>query len=234
MAEVSILALLLRHPDKNLRRHVLSYAYRKANVIARSCRAGAALIADPAYWRYGVQQELRKFLLAEKVPLEGVEKGISVFDPFFNAWPADMPAVYYAPYGHMLSWIWDRNLIRMARVPHQVEGYGFWIRDRRGYHRWTWNWTSDTTHTWEFIVTHIWTQSRFDIEGDHWYGPNNGNIMHKYQMFRTDGVHVSAQMDDTLFWLKGRARGGFNMGMHFRGYCDSRGEPLHGINGWVE
>src|SRR6185295_14264491 len=165
----SILALLLYDSriDRNLRHLVLSYCYRKANVLARSCKALATLVAERAYWQRGVQRELRAFLATLRWSQPARDYLCAHFDPWWNGWPAQMPAVYYTFHGEMLSWIWDRDLIREG----DSIGEAIWIRDRKRFHRWIWR--CDVILK-DVNVEHTWTAYRHDYEGDHWYGMNNG------------------------------------------------------------
>jgi len=215
----SILTLLISHNDGYLRRHVLKYCYRKANVLARSCRVLHALFRERDMWCYGIERELRAFLnQSSQMTAAEVERACSTFDFFFNGWPADMPAVYYAAYGEMLSWIWDHDLIRMTNGSKFVA-----VRDRLRYHRWCFGSPKD-----EVRILHTWTAYQYDDEGDHWF-PQHNAPEHEYCLYVDKGPTFATThgQGTSMFWRDFVQ----SDGTHFRGYCTDK-EGLHGVCTW--
>lgn len=119
----TILTLLIECENRELCAHVLGYAYRKAFVLARSCRFLRDLIKRRTFWRRGVRLELPGCRGMYKWPAVIVERLLEVFDPFFDEqWPrTQLKGEFPTPqWGETLQWMFVGATRMHVDIPYQL------------------------------------------------------------------------------------------------------------------
>jgi hypothetical protein len=170
--DTSLGRLLVQPRDRNLRRLILSYAYRSAHSLILTCKElKDLLLGDKLFWRYGVERELRKRMGGWPVSI--IELYCTRVDPFFDAWPAKeiMPGRPQAmEFCSSLAWIWRSAATRVFfnyptysfsimlwYHPHHVPGkrISSWLRFE----------LNTTTQDWEIWYEWMFCDMASDIDG---------------------------------------------------------------------
>ena len=247
-----ILSLLLAHNDRQLRLYVLSFCWLSLGALRRSCKALYALL-DPerlprTWWRHGVRERVGWICSTQHWHPDVARVFCARLDPFYDAWPPDIPARYTAATPQqMLAWMWPKKtdgpfLIICERPGRRAllvsNAWTITIRDAAFRHRWTFSWTPATE---EWRVTHGWLNG----DGSDWR-PLGGSIEHVSTVSRSEPdtwfsarfASRSGQMAET-FWMHRRVVDPSDcqdfpdrVGQRYAGYCTPDG-PLDGVHKWL-
>jgi hypothetical protein len=242
-----LLTLLLALNDKQLRLHLLSYCYLSINALARTCKAFAELLLPiekklpKHWWRYGIDQRLRLVLRNAAWPAKVTAVFCERFDPFYCAWPEDIPARVVANHKQALGWLWSGILMDVAsprrRRLFETDDWIVRIRDDVHDHYWCWEWTPDT-ETW--CIKHGWLAG----DPDDWR-PLAGSLQHASTATKEEpdtwfSVRYASSASQAMetFWIDRRVVAEADcqdfperVAQRFRGYCSPSG-ALAGAHTW--
>ena len=232
-----ILSLILFSPrtPPSLRAHVLGYAYRSANSLARTCSALRALVKTREFWRYGVQRELRAKIRREDIwPEDVVREMCQRFDPFFDDWPIGMPCRPAFVYGRTLRWIFDPDDVGdfmlvanhkdvLYRVSIIVAHTVYDCQEILTYKFDRWEQKMEIQHKWKMLnQEEEWVTSKGSTRHS-CYVPQNGR-----KTFYSYFMDVNAGYRGRLYWKMQYHR---KRKCFYEGPCDPSGKPLENAGG---
>jgi len=242
-----LLTLLLALNDKQLRLHLLSYCYLSINALVRTCKAFAELLLPidkklpKHWWRYGIDQRLRLGLRNAGWPAKMTSVLCERFDPFYCAWPEDIPARVVANHKQALAWLWNGELIETDKPRRRglfdKDAWILRVQDLEHSHYWCWEWTPDT-ETW--CIKHGWLTDNMND-----WSPLAGSLQHASTVSKSEqdtwfsvGYACILSQEMKVIWVDRRVVTEEDcqdwpdrVGQRFRGYCTPSG-ALAGAHTW--
>lgn len=221
--ECSILTFLLNHCPTSLACHVLGYAYRSANSLARTCRILRAMSKERAFWRYACARELRTRLQTHAWPEDVVREFCERFDPFFTAWPKRMPGVAAHAYGDALAWIWHEECFQVERMEENFYIVRVCAHLLLHVHQATW-----ITHIKRWQIENYWRLEEPRDDGNWTVG--FGGVIHTYIVdcvqpvsFISTNCHDDESHVPHPFWM---SMCDSTRQMRYEGLCTADCQPL--------
>jgi hypothetical protein len=207
--------------DKSLLAHLLGYAYRSCSAIARTCKLFSVIVKNPIFWRYGIGRELSSRIPQNWTAVEK-QRALKLFDPFYNGWPQEMPALErFSVHGDGLVWMFNA-LSPLQCAKYSPRQFTIHVKSLNKKQVLAWRMT-DSAETYDIGLYYAEAKS---------IASTYGGVQH-LAMIRPGQVSfiVSMRVNQpggrvVPFWRSGLSSSGTS---HWAGQVDAQGNPIQGF-----